>query len=186
MDSFFVTLPSNSSADVFPDNKKSNFTTHFNTPINLNGEYEVALTSITCTRNIKNDFGKILINYEHVLTLDEYHIDQFLIDLSETYDLQDKINNDVREYLTLEQIYRNSLLFIHLEARGFSKIPSRLKEDDVVVFYDIRDRNKLFILSKHPDFRDKADYYYTNLSWDDLNKHSNSIEAVNKNIIVMT
>jgi len=173
MDNFYVTLPSNSSVDVFPDNKKSNFTTHFNTPINLNGEYEVALTSITCTRNIKNDFGKLIIYYDNVLTFNSDLQVPIEIDLSETYDLQDKINNDVREYLTLEQIYRNSLLFIHLEALGFFKIPSRLKEDDIAVFYDIRNRNKLFILSKHPDFYERIDYYYTKLSWDDLNKYSN-------------
>ena len=59
---FYVTLPSNASMDVYPNNKKSNYTTKFNTPIVLDGNYEVALANITCTLNIRNDCGKISIN----------------------------------------------------------------------------------------------------------------------------
>ena len=31
MDSFYVTLPSNASFNIYPDNKKSNYTSQFNT-----------------------------------------------------------------------------------------------------------------------------------------------------------
>ena len=34
---FYVTLPSNGSMNVYPDNKKSNFTILFNTPMVLDG-----------------------------------------------------------------------------------------------------------------------------------------------------
>ena len=44
---FYVTLPSNASMNVHPDNKKSDYTTQFNTPIVLEGNYEVALANIT-------------------------------------------------------------------------------------------------------------------------------------------
>ena len=172
MDSFFVTLPSNSSADVFPDNKKSNFTTHFNTPINLTGEYEVALASITCTRNIKNDYGQIDFNFDHILTIDYMQTERAKIDLSDTYNLQDKINIEARESLTFHQIFRNSLYFVTLEIDGKDHLPKRLTENDVVVFYDIRDKDNLFILSKHADFSSK-DNYYARLSWDSLSKYSN-------------
>ena len=40
MDSFYVTLPSNASFDVYPDNKKSNYTTQLNTPLVLDGPYQ--------------------------------------------------------------------------------------------------------------------------------------------------
>ena len=59
---FYVTLPSNASMDTHPNNKKSNYTTQFSTPLELDGNYEVALASITCTPNIRNDYGKIIIN----------------------------------------------------------------------------------------------------------------------------
>ena len=47
--------------DTHPNNKKSNYTTQFSTPIVLDGNYEVALANITCTPNIRNDYGKIII-----------------------------------------------------------------------------------------------------------------------------
>ena len=68
MDSFYVTLPSNASFNIYPDNKKSNYTTQFNTPLILDGNYEVALANITCTPNIKIDYGHIVI---------KKYIDQF-------------------------------------------------------------------------------------------------------------
>ena len=48
--------------DTHPNNKKSNYTTQFRAPIVLVGNYEVALVNITCTPNIRNDYGKIFIN----------------------------------------------------------------------------------------------------------------------------
>ena len=57
MDNFYVTLPSNASFDIYPDNKKSHFTTQFNTIMVLDGYYEVARANIICTPNIKNDYG---------------------------------------------------------------------------------------------------------------------------------
>ena len=41
--SFYVTLISDSSLSFFPDNKTSQFTTQLPSPINLNGEWEMAL-----------------------------------------------------------------------------------------------------------------------------------------------
>jgi hypothetical protein len=45
-DSFFVTLPSNSSMDMYPDNTAAHFKTILPKRIYLHGEYEVALTEI--------------------------------------------------------------------------------------------------------------------------------------------
>ena len=47
MGSFYMTLPSNASMKIFPDNKKSDYTTLLSNNISLNGEYEVALTNIS-------------------------------------------------------------------------------------------------------------------------------------------
>lgn len=45
-DSFYVTLPSNASHDIFPNNDSSNYTISLSHPIELQGPYEVALAEI--------------------------------------------------------------------------------------------------------------------------------------------
>jgi hypothetical protein len=44
--SFYVTLPSNSSRDVYPDNTLTKFRTKLKNPIRLEGLYEVALVEL--------------------------------------------------------------------------------------------------------------------------------------------
>jgi len=41
MEQFYVILPSYASMNIYPENKKSNYATQFNTPIVLDGNYEV-------------------------------------------------------------------------------------------------------------------------------------------------
>ena len=43
---FYVTLPSNSSIQYFPDNKTSNFVTKLSRTLQLDGEWEVGLAEI--------------------------------------------------------------------------------------------------------------------------------------------
>ena len=43
---FYVTLPSNSSMQYFPDNKTSNFVTKLSRTLQLDGEWEVGLAEI--------------------------------------------------------------------------------------------------------------------------------------------
>lgn len=43
---FYMTLPSNSSMQYYPNNKTCKFTTKLHTPLSLNGDYEVALVEI--------------------------------------------------------------------------------------------------------------------------------------------
>lgn len=45
-DQFYLTLPSNSSMNYFPNNTSANFTTHLPHPISLDGSWEVALDEI--------------------------------------------------------------------------------------------------------------------------------------------
>ena len=55
MPPFFVTLPSNSSMDVYPDNKISHYTTQLPQEINLqDSEYEVALVEINYVHSFYN------------------------------------------------------------------------------------------------------------------------------------
>ncbi|KAF4518578.1 hypothetical protein B566_EDAN015729 [Ephemera danica] len=53
-DNFYLTLPSNSSFDAFPDNKTSCFTTHLPQRISLQGQYEVAVVECHFPRTFAN------------------------------------------------------------------------------------------------------------------------------------
>lgn len=57
--SFFVTLPSNSSFDTFPNNTQSNFNTLLKQSLTLDGAYDVALTEISVPTNFNVKLGKI-------------------------------------------------------------------------------------------------------------------------------
>lgn len=59
MAEFYVTLPSNSSMDIYPDNSISHFTTEMRETINLEDNYEVALVEIsmpTRWQNVEEDY----------------------------------------------------------------------------------------------------------------------------------
>ena len=63
--SFYVTLPSNSSMDVYPNNTLSKFSTKLKTPIKLEGHYEVALVEIMYPLSCKyRTDGDIVLKYE--------------------------------------------------------------------------------------------------------------------------
>ena len=47
MGDFYVTLPSDASMDVFPNNAVTSYNTRLARALNLEGEWEVALTEIT-------------------------------------------------------------------------------------------------------------------------------------------
>jgi len=51
---FTVNIPSNSSMQLFPNNKIGEFTAHFPTPLELNNKYEVGLCSIHYTQSWNN------------------------------------------------------------------------------------------------------------------------------------
>ena len=51
MDSFYVTLPSNSSMGIFPDNTLAHYVTHLSKPLELRGKWEVAICGISYTRS---------------------------------------------------------------------------------------------------------------------------------------
>ena len=60
-DSFYVTLPSNSSMEYFPNNTMSEYTTVLPQPIKLNGKFEVALTELNYSPYFSVPIGKIEI-----------------------------------------------------------------------------------------------------------------------------
>ena len=54
MSRFYVTLPSNSSMDCYPDNSVARFTTKLNGIIKLEGDWEVGLTEISFPSDFQN------------------------------------------------------------------------------------------------------------------------------------
>ena len=54
MSRFYVTLPSNSSMDYYPENTVAKYTTWLNNPIELDGEWEIGLTEISFPYEIEN------------------------------------------------------------------------------------------------------------------------------------
>ena len=140
---FYVTLPSNGSMNVYPDNKKSNFTILFNTPMVLDGNYEVALANITCTPIIKNDYGKIIIkNSKKYAFFKEYAETDIILNLSDTKNFQDKINNEFQEAIQRHEFINNTLIFFFiklLKSIYLNKITSQI--DIIYVFYDIQDKH---------------------------------------------
>ena len=54
MSRFYVTLPSNSSMDCYPDNSVAIFTTKLNGVIEFEDDWEVGLTEISFPSDIKN------------------------------------------------------------------------------------------------------------------------------------
>ena len=73
--SFYVALPSNSSMNIFPNNKLTKYTTKLSAPIKLEGEYEVALVEIQFPVNwrVRNDGTVKIISHkpkkEHKFTV---------------------------------------------------------------------------------------------------------------------
>jgi hypothetical protein len=75
-DQFYVTLPSNASMSIFPDNTKANFITELYKPIKLESKYEVALVEITfpkLERQQNNILGSIEIaKLKHTVNPDDH------------------------------------------------------------------------------------------------------------------
>jgi hypothetical protein len=64
MDSFKVYLPSNASFDLFPDNTATDYRTRFDKPIELNGNWEVGVESISYSSQLRDEKekGRILFH----------------------------------------------------------------------------------------------------------------------------
>lgn len=90
--SFYVTLPSNSSTDLF-DNTISDFTTQLKIPIRLSGPYEVALVEITYDHCWDVDLGKI--TYYHSFENVKFNAPIILKDGESFKSFLDRINSNI-------------------------------------------------------------------------------------------
>lgn len=113
IDNFYVTLPSNSSMNFFPDNTQSHFRTKLSKPITLNGFWEVGLSEICIPKNWfnighHNNHYSVTIQREEEIKRDinEYEIplsDSITDDRKHIFEI---INNHIKN------IFPNSVNFI--------------------------------------------------------------------------
>lgn len=94
LDEFYVTLPSNSSMDYFPENTQSSYRTKLFSPIALTGEWEVSLSEVFMPRswfnvNSHNNSYSVTLEKEEILPLDnaKYNIA-----------LPDKVGENIEEF----------------------------------------------------------------------------------------
>ena len=72
--SFYVTLPSNSSMDLYPSNTISQFTVALKEPIRLDSNYEVALVEMTYKHSWSLQVGKLYIDLVNPNFLDTFDL----------------------------------------------------------------------------------------------------------------
>lgn len=94
LDEFYVTLPSNSSMDYFPENTQSSYRTKLFSPIAISGEWEVALSEVFMPRswfnvNSHNNRYSVTLKKEEILPLDK---------VKYSIQLPDKVGENVEEF----------------------------------------------------------------------------------------
>lgn len=127
--SFYVTLPSNSSTNIF-DNTISNFTTQLHLPITLNGPYEVALVEFSYDHYWKVDIGQL--KYYHsdnvVFELDVEHQDGDTIE-----SLMSKINEELNMAVIQHETQKLTELNINVDQSEMrTRVVKKLKKKNSI------------------------------------------------------
>ena len=140
-DNFYITLPSNASTAIYPNNTKAAYVTSLNVPIMLNGEFEVALTNIACSSKIEHNIGKIHIENlndiltEHVKIPDSLQ-QKWEFDVSTDQLEMSKNLEEIERKICFYQLFLNNFLF---EKQILSQSTSETTEKkDINVFYDLK------------------------------------------------
>lgn len=92
--SFYITLPSNSSMNYFPDNSLTNYRTQLPIPLKFDVPYEVALVEIIFRQNWSIDLG--IIEYHHGKEL--FRLNIKAKDGEYITNVIDNINKDLEKY----------------------------------------------------------------------------------------
>lgn len=139
---FYITLPSNASTGIYPNNTKAAYVTSLNVPIMLNGEFEVALTNIACSSKIEHNIGKINIeNLNDILT---EHI-KIPDSLQQKWDFEmstdqlemSKNLEEIERKICFYQLFLNNYIF---EKQILSQTTYEILETkkEINVFYDLK------------------------------------------------
>jgi hypothetical protein len=122
--SFYLTLPSTASLQYYPDNTQSNYTTILKQPITLASDYEVALSEITFSPNMKVDLGTISFDDPYKNSLEPVcNVPLSALNGSKSHDFFNSLNTIIKTYLIKkEYTHRFNVAFLPtaLMAQKFS------------------------------------------------------------------
>lgn len=105
--SFYITLPSTSSMDIFPDNTTSNYTTLLQSPLKLDGSWQVALIGFTYRLNISMYIGSVKLyqldqgicpncwNFKQKVDIEAYEGEKYSELITRMNQLFSKLNLDI-------------------------------------------------------------------------------------------
>ena len=139
---FYITLPSNASTGIYPNNTKAAYVTSLNVPIMLNGEFEVALTNIACSSKIEHNIGKINIENlndiltEHVKIPDSLQ-QKWEFDMSTDQLEMSKNLEEIERKICFYQLFLNNYIF---EKQILSQTTYEILETkrEINVFHDLK------------------------------------------------
>ena len=101
---FYVTLPSNSSMQYFPDNKTSNFLKKLPITLQLDGEWEAGLAEIDYPHtwnNIREGNNSV----EFTFQINGFKKPVFSLDITNGGPIQLKVSGSGKEFLDLARLY---------------------------------------------------------------------------------
>lgn len=93
--SFYVNLPSNSSMNYYPSNTLQNFRTKLETPIKLDGNYEVGLCEIYFPKDFEIFIGHVYIIYNNKNSDEDHHINIYTNDNKPLKTLLNDLNSQI-------------------------------------------------------------------------------------------
>jgi hypothetical protein len=172
--SFYLTLPSNSSKQEYPENRQSNYTTLIKQPINLNGPYEVALVDITYSPQITIELGYIHVPNPFV------NITEPWADRDQTLEIKiTAMNGDTSEkffYILTNEIIKLNMYNEYLFRYNCAFEPSRKQRDKIALLMADQKRKSseskdhlphLIVFDRGPSFEilfsDPSDEFYHKL-----------------------
>ena len=147
--SFYVTLPSNGSMDIYKNNKQSNYSNKLSIPLTLTSNYEVALVGISYFEYIKVNMGKIsftnALDYNELLSLEVYVFESEPIE-----HFVQRINKAIDEKI-VQKLYTQS----NLKNSDFDKITEQTiktnLKDKKRLNFEVK-KNKLYMIVPENQF----------------------------------
>lgn len=132
--SFYITLPSNSSMELFPNNTMTDFTVILKEPLRLDIQYEVALVELTYKHSWSLQVGRMIVRLTN-----EYSYDVFYLVYHDGENIKsfvNRLNGEVSEYYIKKEYNRRYDLFKANSSESIalpkSEYNNRDKESNVI------------------------------------------------------
>lgn len=134
--SFYITLPSNSSMELYPQNTLTDFSVQLIEPLRLDIKYEVALVELTYKHSWTLEVGKLVIKLPDSIEIDEFNL--VYHDGENIASFTNRLNSEILEYyIEKEYLKRYMISTSNEEIPDNIKIPTThydsLTRDQAVV-----------------------------------------------------